>query len=57
MATILLAMVGLCRKSYNIFKNAEQEVFTSPQGTNTFIEQCDFVYRQTAYKSIAPRMR
>ena len=50
MATILLAMVGLCRRSYNIFKNAEQEVFTSPQSTNTIIVQYDFVCPPTVYK-------
>ena len=50
MATILLAMVGLCRRCYNIFENAEQEVFTSPLGTNTIIVQYDFVCRPTVYK-------
>lgn len=49
-ATVLLLVIGLCRGCYNIFVNAEQEVFTSPQGTNTIIVQYDFMSRPTVYK-------
>lgn len=48
-ATLLLA-IGLCRGCYNIFVNAEQEIFTSPRGTNTIIVQYDFMSRPTVYK-------
>ena len=41
---------SLSRGSYNLFQNTEQEVFTSPQGTNTIIVQYDFVSRPTIYK-------
>lgn len=48
-ATLLLA-IGLCWSCYNIFVNTEQEIFTSPQGTNTIIVQYDFMSRPTVYK-------
>ncbi len=49
-AAVLLLAVFLCRGCYNLFQNTEQEVFTSPQGTNTIIVQYDFVSRPTIYK-------
>lgn len=49
-AVTLLLVIGLCRSCYNIFVNAEQEIFTSPQGTNTIIVQYDFMSRPTVYK-------
>lgn len=49
-AVTLLLIIGLCRGCYNIFVNAEQEVFTSTQGTNTIIVQYDFMSRPTVYK-------
>ena len=49
-AVTLFLAIGLCRGCYNIFVNAEQEIFTSPQGTNTIIVQYDFMSRPTVYK-------
>lgn len=49
-AVTLLLAIGLCRSCYNIFVNTEQEIFTSPQGTNTIIVQYDFMSRPTVYK-------
>ena len=49
-AVTLLLAIGLCRSCYNIFVNTEQEIFTSPHGTNTIIVQYDFMSRPTVYK-------
>lgn len=49
-AVILLVPILLCRSCYNTLNNAEQEVFISPQKTNTIIIQYDILCRPTVYK-------
>ncbi|MCI8501817.1 MAG: hypothetical protein HFJ85_06220 [Oscillospiraceae bacterium] len=48
--TVFLAMLFLCQGCYHLLANAEQETFTSPEGTNTIIVQYDLVCRPTIYK-------
>lgn len=47
---ILLMVIYLCRSCYNILNNAEQEIYTSPEETNTIIVQYDILCRPTIYK-------
>ncbi len=56
LSIIALALLFLCQGCH-LLANAEQEVFTSPEGTNTIIVQYDLVCRPTIYKKGWPRNR
>lgn len=45
-----LLLFLFCRGCYRLLTNAEQEIFTSPQGANTIIVQYDLVCRPTVYQ-------
>lgn len=47
---LILLTVSLFRSCYRTFVNTDQEVFTSPEGTNTIIVTYDFVCHPTIYK-------
>ncbi len=47
---IFLLIISLSRGCYHLFIDAEEEVFTSPGGTNTIVVQYDLVCRPTIYK-------
>lgn len=47
---IVLIIIFLFQSCCRIFANTEQEIFTSPKGTNTIIVEYDFVCRPTIYK-------
>lgn len=49
LASALLPFL-LCRSCHQLLTNAEQEIFTSPQGTNTVIIQYDLVCRPAVYQ-------
>ncbi len=47
---IFIGIMVLFKGCFNTFVNEEQEIFTSPQGTNTIIVQYDFTSRPIIYK-------
>lgn len=47
---VIFFIIYLYQSFYHIFINSEQEIFTSPQKTNTIIVQYDFVRRPSIYK-------
>ena len=51
-AAIVFCVFGLWQSCYHTFINTEQEIFVSPQGTNTIIVQYDFVCRPSVYKKM-----
>ena len=48
--SILVLVVSLVRGCYHLLSNAEEEVFTSPGGTNTIVVRYDLVCRPTIYQ-------
>ncbi|MCI8292899.1 MAG: hypothetical protein HFH53_05110 [Hespellia sp.] len=47
---LIFLVVFFCKSCYNTLSNAEQEIYTSPNETNTIIVQYDILCRPTLYK-------